>query len=48
MKKIEFINTAGIGVARAIRACYGKCGFISFFIGTGQGITGVVEYEEDG
>ncbi len=46
MKKITFINADRGGLCRAIRACYGKCGFISFLIGTGQGITGVVEYED--
>ena len=47
MKKVMFINADSDGVSRSIRACYGKCGYISFFIGTGQGITGVIEYEED-
>lgn len=46
MKKIIFINADSTGICRAIRACYGKCGFISFVIDTGQGITGVVEYED--
>ena len=46
MKKVAFINVDADGLCRAIRACYGKCGFISFLIDTGQGITGVIEYEE--
>lgn len=46
MKKITFINADRGGLCRTIRACYGKCGFASFLIGTGQGITGVVEYED--
>ena len=46
MKKTMFINADSGGLCRAIRACYGKCGFISFIICTGQGITGVVEYED--
>lgn len=46
MKK-ETINTDTDGLCRAIRACYGKCGFVSFFLNSGQGITGVVEYERD-
>lgn len=45
--KISFINADTGGVARTIRACYGRCGFVSFFLRTGHGITGVVEYEED-
>ena len=47
MKKITFVNADKGGLCRAIRACYGKCGFISFLIGTGQGITGVVEVDEE-
>lgn len=47
MKKIMLINADLGGVSRSIRACYGKCGFMSFFLGTGHGITGVVEYESD-
>ena len=44
MKKI--INTDSNGNAKAIRACYGKCGFDSVFRGGGQGITGVMEEVE--
>lgn len=48
MKKIRVpLNTDADGLCRSIRACYGKCGFISFLIDTGQGITGVIEYEEN-
>lgn len=35
------------GVCRAIRASYGKCGFISLRLHTGQGITGVVTYKKN-
>ena len=41
MKKA--INTDANGNAKAIRSCYGQCGYDSVFRGTGQGITGVVE-----
>lgn len=41
MKKI--INTDTSGNAKAIRACYGQCGYDSVFRGGGQGITGVME-----
>ena len=34
-------------VCRAIRASYGKCGFMSLWLRTGQGITGVLEYNEE-
>ena len=44
MKKI--INTDSNGNAKAIRACYGQCGFDSVFRGGGQGITGVMEEVE--
>ena len=37
------INTDSNGNAKAIRACYGQCGFDSVFRGGGQGITGVME-----
>lgn len=47
MKKITFINADTEGLCRAVRACYGKCGFTSFLIGTGYGITGVAEVDED-
>ena len=47
MKKTAFINVDADGLCRSIRARYGKCGFVSFLIDTGQGITGVIEYEED-
>ena len=40
------INTDSNGNAKAIRACYGQCGFDSVFRGGGQGITGVMEYVE--
>lgn len=33
-------------VCRAIRASYGKCGFMSLWLRTGQGITGVLEYND--
>ena len=39
----ELINADTNGNARAIRACYGQCGFDSVFRGGGQGITGVME-----
>lgn len=39
----EVINTDSNGNAKAIRACYGQCGFYSVFRGGGQGITGVME-----
>lgn len=39
----EAINTDANGNAKAIRACYGQCGYDSVFRGTGQGITGVME-----
>lgn len=38
---IHPINTATDGTARAIRACYGQCGFDSLLRRGGQGITGV-------
>ena len=40
------INTDSNGNAKAIRACYGQCGFDSVFRGGGQGITGVMEEVE--
>ena len=40
------INTDANGNAKAIRACYGQCGYDSVFRGTGQGITGVMEEVE--
>ena len=40
------INTDAGGNAKAIRACYGQCGYDSVFRGTGQGITGVMEEVE--
>lgn len=43
MMEVLGINVAGQGVARTIRAVYGKCGFDSVFRTTGQGITGIVE-----
>lgn len=42
----EVINTDQNGNAKAIRACYGQCGFDSVFRGGGQGITGVMEEVE--
>lgn len=42
----ELINADTNGNARAIRACYGQCGFDSVFRGGGQGITGVMEETE--
>ena len=47
MKKVAFINVDADGLCRYIRACYGKCGFISFLIDTCQGITGVIEFEDE-
>ena len=41
MKKL--INADSNGNAKAIRACYGQCGFDSVLRGGGQGITGVME-----
>ena len=34
-------------VCRAIRASYGKCGFMSLWLRTGQGISGVLEYNDE-
>lgn len=42
----KLINTDSDGNAKAIRACYGQCGFDSVFRGGGQGITGVMEEVE--
>lgn len=42
----ELINTDSNGNAKAIRACYGQCGFDSVLRGGGQGITGVMEETE--
>ena len=42
----KLINTDSNGNAKAIRACYGQCGYDSVFRGTGQGITGVMEEVE--
>lgn len=44
MKKL--INADSNGNAKAIRACYGQCGFDSVLRGGGQGITGVMEKVE--
>lgn len=33
----------GKKVSSTIRGVYGKCGFDSVFIGTGHGITGIIE-----
>ena len=41
------INESPMGGVRAIRASYGKCGFISLRLHTGQGITGVATYKEE-
>lgn len=46
-RRIIFINDDSKGLSRSIRSCYGKCGFMSFLISTGHGITGVVEIYED-
>lgn len=48
MSKIiqEAINTDANGNAKAIRACYGRCGYNSVFRGTGRGIAGVIEKME--
>ena len=40
------INIDKDGNAKAIRACYGKCGFDSIFIPTGHGITGIMRVYE--
>ena len=37
-----YIRT-GKEVSSTIRGVYGKCGFDSVFIGTGHGITGIIE-----
>ena len=42
----KLINTDSDGNAKAIRACYGQCGFDSVFRGGGQGIIGVMEKVE--
>lgn len=42
----EAINTDANGNAKAIRACYGRCGYNSVFRGTGRGIAGVIEKME--
>lgn len=42
----DLINTDSNGNAKAIRACYGQCGYDSVFRGGGQGITGVMEKVE--
>ena len=42
----KLINTDSNGNAKAIRACYGQCGFDSVFRGGGQGMTGVMEEVE--
>ena len=39
----KLINADSNGNVKAIRACYGKCGFDSVLRGGGQGITGVME-----
>ena len=39
----KLINADSNGNAKAIRACYGQCGFDSVLRGGGQGITGVME-----
>ena len=48
MKRDIPLNTDKDMNARAIRACYGKCGFDSIFLPTGHGITGILTiYETD-
>ena len=42
----ELINADSNGNAKAIRACYGQCGFGSVLRGGGQGITVVMEETE--
>lgn len=42
----KLINPDSNGNVKAIRACYGQCGFDSVFRGGGQGITGVMEEVE--
>lgn len=42
----KLINPDSNGNVKAIRACYGQCGFDSVFRGGGQGITGVMEKVE--
>lgn len=46
MKTNRPINIDKDGNARAIRACYGQCGYDSVFIPTGHGITGVEVIDE--
>ncbi len=41
------INTDRGGCARAVRASYGKCGFMSACLSTGMGITAVAEIYDD-
>ena len=43
MKEQILFNPDSNGNVKAIRACYGQCGFDSVFRGGGQGITGVME-----
>lgn len=40
------INSNG-GLCVALRASYGKCGYVSLRLHTGMGITGVAVYDED-
>ena len=40
------INGDSDGLSRAVRHCYGKCGFDSIFRQTGHGITGICEIYE--
>lgn len=41
------VNVLNNELCRTLRASYWKCGFISFRLHTGMGITGVVNYNED-
>lgn len=40
-------TVAECGICRAIRASYGKCGYASLRLHTGQGITGVATYRKE-
>lgn len=45
MKRRIIINSFSKSVASTLKACYGQSGFMSFFIGNGFKIMGVIEYE---
>lgn len=42
-----FLNSYTQEIASTIKACYGKCGFMSLTLHNGYRIMGVVEYEEN-